>query len=275
MTAFLSRGLVNPSRTSSLHVVAGSGFGSSAVRSKAKRYSTFAPMDPYYIKSLENKLDGMKWPAKAEWPFTAAHLTRWDEADDAIFYDTPRFVQHIDDRAQEALAKHYHHVLTEGADVLDLCSSWVSHFPPESLGPKLGTVVGLGMSELELTRNKRLSRYVVQDLNTTPTLPLEDASFDFVVNAVSIDYLNRPLEVCTDIKRVLRPGGMAVMAFSNRCFPTKAVQVWLDKSETARLEVVATYFHCAGFEPDKISAFDITDRVNGHDPMYIVCATKA
>ena len=73
-----------------------------------------------------------------------------DESDDGDFYSAPRFVHHIDDHAQEALAKHYHHIFFEGADVLDLCSSWVSHFPGEAVGPKLGRVAGLGMSELEL-----------------------------------------------------------------------------------------------------------------------------
>jgi SAM-dependent methyltransferase len=213
----------------------------------------------------------MTWPAK--WPFSAAHLKRTDETEDASFYDTPRFVHHIDDHAQEALAKHYHHIFTEGAEVLDLCSSWVSHFPSEEIGPVLGDVVGLGMSELELKENKRLSRFVVQDLNKNPVLPFEDESFDFVVNAVSIDYLIRPLEVCTEIKRVLRPGGTAVMAFSNRCFPTKVVQVWLSVDESTRLAIVGTYFKCAGFEPDNIAGYDITDK-NGNDPMYIVCATK-
>jgi hypothetical protein len=252
-------------------VAAGLG-GSVATCIDSSRTFCTAPTDPDYLESLHNKLGGMKWPAK--WPFTAAHMARSDETEDASFYDTPRFVHHIDDRAQESLAKHYHHVFTEGADVLDLCTSWVSHFPSEEIGPKLGTVVGLGMSEAEMKENKRLSRFVVQDLNKTPELPFEDASFDFVVNAVSIDYLVRPLEVCTEIKRVLRPGGTAVMSFSNRCFPSKVVKVWLSVDESTRLAIVGTYLNCAGFDPDTIAAYDITDREDGNDPMYVVCATK-
>jgi len=42
----------------------------------------------------------------------------------------------------------------------------------------------------------------------------------------SVDYLNRPLEVFTEMHRVLKPGGRAIMSFSNRCFPTKAIALW-------------------------------------------------
>ena len=54
-----------------------------------------------------------------------------------------------------------------------------------------------------------------------PRLPYEDNSFDVVTNAVSVDYLTRPLEVFREMHRVLKPGGQAIMSFSNRCFPTK------------------------------------------------------
>jgi hypothetical protein len=37
----------------------------------------------------------------------------------------------------------------------------------------------------------------VRDLNTQPQLPYEDNSFDVITNAVSVDYLNKPLEART------------------------------------------------------------------------------
>jgi SAM-dependent methyltransferase len=52
-------------------------------------------------------------------------------------------------------------------------------------------------------------------------LPYEDNSFDVITNAVSVDYLTKPLEVFREMHRVLKPGGQAIMSFSNRCFPTK------------------------------------------------------
>ncbi|GAB2221331.1 hypothetical protein Droror1_Dr00012506 [Drosera rotundifolia] len=65
--------------------------------------------------------------------------------------------------------------------MLDMCSSWVSHFPA---GYKQERVVGLGLNEEELRRNRVLTEYVVQDLNVNPQLPFEDRSFDVIINVV-------------------------------------------------------------------------------------------
>jgi hypothetical protein len=63
-------------------------------------------------------------------------------------------VTHIDDQAIEALTKYYSEVLppsnTPGVAILDMCSSWVSHYPP---GYKQEKIVGMGMNEDELKRN--------------------------------------------------------------------------------------------------------------------------
>ena len=43
-----------------------------------------------------------------------------------------------------------------GADVLDICSSWVSHYPQNL---KLGRVAGTGMNERELRANTQLTEF--------------------------------------------------------------------------------------------------------------------
>ena len=82
------------------------------------------------------------------------------------------------------------------------------------------------MNAEELAANPRLSRWFVQNLNGDPTLPLADDSVDAAMICVSIQYLQRPVEVLGEVARVLRPGGPVVISFSNRCFWTKAVAVW-------------------------------------------------
>ena len=77
-----------------------------------------------------------------------------------------------------------------GDDVLDIASSWVSHYPKEDVW-KGGRVVGLGMNEYELSQNQQLTEYKVKDLNEDPVLPFDDASFDKITIVVSIDYLNK------------------------------------------------------------------------------------
>ncbi len=44
-----------------------------------------------------------KWPEK--WPFRPEDFLRYDESDDSVFYDAPRFVYHIDDGAVKALTE--------------------------------------------------------------------------------------------------------------------------------------------------------------------------
>ena len=106
--------------------------------------------------------------------------------------------------------------------MLDLMSSWVSHFrrPPRRL-------VAVGMNGAELAANPHAADWIVSDLNDQPTLPFDDDSFDDAVCCVSVDYLIRPIEVFAEVGRVLRPGGRFVVTFSNRCFPTKAIRGWL------------------------------------------------
>jgi len=122
-------------------------------------------------------------------------------------------VYHIDDYAVQALTKYYENNLAADDDVLDICSSWVSHYPRDWKG---GNVVGLGMNEFELKQNKQLKSYVVKDLNRDPTFPFDNESFDKVTCVVSIDYLNKPRQIFSEIARVLRPGGAALISMSNR-----------------------------------------------------------
>ena len=102
-------------------------------------------------------------------------------------------------------------------------SSWVSHLPEDVA---YASVVGHGMNEEELAANPRLSRWFVQDLNIEPALPLGDGEFDGACLCVSVQYLQRPVDVFREVGRVLRPGAPFVVSFSNRCFPTKAVAIW-------------------------------------------------
>ena len=86
----------------------------------------------------------------------------------------------------------------------------------------------------------------MHDLNADPRLPFENESFDAAVCCVSVDYLTRPVEVFTDIARVLRPGAPFVITFSNRLFPTKAIRGWLESTDEQHCEIVADYFRLSG-----------------------------
>jgi SAM-dependent methyltransferase len=173
-------------------------------------------------------------------PFPPGFFDRADESADAHFYSWPRLVTHIDEGAIAAVGALYAELGLEG-DVLDIMSSWVSHF---QRAPAQLTVLGMNLAEL--AANPQASARVVHDLNAQPELPFADASFDAVVCCVSVDYLTQPIEVFRDVARVLRPGGPFVCTFSNRCFPTKAIRGWLYSSDEEHCGIVAEYFRRSG-----------------------------
>ena len=131
----------------------------------------------------------------------------------------------------------YGEILPAHGRVLDLMSSWRSHLPHAGLGQ----VTGLGMNAAEMADNPQLDTWLVHNLNREPRLPFDDASFDAVVCAVSVQYLVAPVEVFTEVRRVLVPGGPLVVSFSNRCFPTKAVAIWLANGDEIHRALVRGY----------------------------------
>lgn len=134
-----------------------------------------------------------------EWFFERA-----DDRGDDVFYRPARLVTHIDDGAVAAVGALYDELGLTGR-VLDLMSSWVSHFrvPPKEL-------VVLGMNAEELAANPAATERIVHDLNADPRIPVPDEDVDGVVCCVSVDYLIRPVEVLAEAARVLRPGGRLV-----------------------------------------------------------------
>jgi SAM-dependent methyltransferase len=196
-----------------------------------------------------------------------AAFTRHDESPDEQFYSFPRKVVHIDDGAIAALGQLYAEVLPRGGRILDVMSSWRSHLPD---AVPLSEVVGLGMNAEEMADNPQLTRFVVHDLNRDPRLPFALQAFDGAVCAVSIQYMIQPVPVFREIRRVLRAGAPFVLSFSNRCFPTKAVAVWLGGSDEEHVELVSAYFRAAG----GFTAVTAEDRSlgDGGDPLYAVWA---
>jgi SAM-dependent methyltransferase len=215
----------------------------------------------------------------------ANQRTKLDPSDDTVFYSLPRFVTHVDEGFIDRLTNLYRERLKPNTRILDMMSSWVSHLPEEI---EFASVEGHGMNEEELAKNSRLNSYLIQDLNQNPKLPFEDKQFDAVLNCVSIQYLQYPDAIFYEIHRILKPGGIAIISFSNRMFYQKAIAAWRDNSESGRVELVKRYFDSVK-NASGIPGFSQTETIShrsnapaflqmlgmaGGDPFYAVIAYR-
>lgn len=198
-----------------------------------------------------------------------------DSTDDALFYSQPRFVTHVDAAFIQRLTALYRQTLKPQTKILDLMSSWVSHLPTDM---QFAEVVGHGLNAEELARNKRLDRYFVQNLNKDLHLPCADGEFAAVLNTVSVQYLQYPEAIFAEMARVLQPGGIAIISFSNRMFPQKAIEAWRNGGDEQHLELVSSYIRAtSGLSEPRLVAHrggGMMPWLSFTDPFFAVLATK-
>ena len=209
-------------------------------------------------------------------------FARQDSRPDASFYRAARFVDHLDSNAIARMRSFYRQCIPPSARILDLMASWHSHLP-EDIAP--ACVIGLGLNAEELAANPVLDQALVQDLNVDPRLPFADASFEAVICSLSVEYLVEPQAVFREIARLLCPGGVLAVTFSNRWFPPKVVRLWPALHEFERPGLVLEYFLESGLYRDLASCSlrglprpgndRHADRLHLSDPLHGVWGYRA
>jgi len=205
--------------------------------------------------------------------------TKLDDTDDTLFYDYPRFVTHVDAGFIQQLTDLYRAHLQPEFLVLDLMSSWVSHLPEEI---QFEQVIGHGLNAKELAKNPRLDDFFIQNLNQELKLPQTDCTFDAVLIAVSVQYLQYPEAIFSEIYRVLKPNGVVIVSFSNRMFYQKAIQAWRDGSDNQHLQLVQSYIRAVeGLSDPQVIANQTSQStflsrigLGGGDPFFAVLARR-
>jgi hypothetical protein len=211
---------------------------------------------------------------------TPEQRSKLDPGNDVDFYAFPRFVTHVDDSFIDRLTQLYREHLQPETRILDLMSSWVSHLPAEI---DFAHVEGHGLNREELAKNPRFDHYFVQNLNHDQALPFPDQDFDAVLIAVSVQYLQYPEAVFREIARILKPGGLTIVSFSNRMFYQKAIAAWRDGTDASHIQLVKSYFQSVGAfgKPEivikpghSLPALLQLMGMAGSDPFYAVLAQK-
>ena len=172
-----------------------------------------------------------------------------DIVDDQIFYQQPRYVHHLSNSFRTRLTSLYLDYLLNHHVILDLMSSWVSHLPSNIRYKK---IIGHGLNEAELSSNKRLDSFWVQNLNKTQNMPIEDSSIDVGLIVAGWQYLQYPEKVSLELSRIIKPDSLLIISFTNRAFWTKAPNIWTYSSEEKRIEYVTSVLMANGWRIEKI-----------------------
>ena len=185
----------------------------------------------------------LKGPANTDYGDDTEGLSRIDNDNDAVFYHMPRWVQHLDAVALDTINKLYRRLIPAGGEVLDIMASHDSHLQDIDIN----TLYVLGMNQQELSANKAANVSFMHNLNQEPVVMLTDESVDAVVCTASIEYLTNPIGILAEIRRVLKQDGIFIVTFSNRWFPTKAIQIWTELHEFERVGLVTQWMANTGF----------------------------
>ena len=205
---------------------------------------------------------------------------------DAVFYARDHWAADLDERAlrtiRDLVADLGRSVSGgEAPVVLDLLAGWRSHLP---LDRPWGRVVGLGVNPNELAENPSLTDRIVHDVNRTPRLPLDPATFDLVLNVISVEQLTRPDEIFGEVSRVLKPGGVFAVLLSDRSLAPPGADCWNAESDEGRVDQVRRLMaETPCLQPARVRYFKGAPRARDDryarqaihaDPVYAIIARK-
>ncbi|CAP56251.1 class I SAM-dependent methyltransferase [Gluconacetobacter diazotrophicus] len=202
--------------------------------------------------------------------FHPAAFTVASDEPDASFFARRDPGPLMDPGAQSAVTALYHTLVAEGADVLDLMAGPDSHLPRDAT---YGSVIGIGLDADAMADNPRIGHRIVQDLNATPTLPLPDDAVDVACLCDVAPYLRQPMATLAEIRRVLRPGGVVIVTFSDRVIAGKAVALWQALDSTDRRRLLTILLQRAGFAGiDSGEVHPPADTPSWRDTVYAITA---
>ena len=201
---------------------------------------------------------------------TQLDRSKIDPSSDANFYARPNLVTHADEQFIAQVTNLYNdvflssssaaaaammnnnsnnHCKSEGLIVLDIMSSHVSHIPAGAPLARLD-VHGMNGQELEVNPARRQTNgaMMLRNLNDNPSFLglAETAVYDLVLCCCSVQYLQEPEQVFAEVGRLLKPGGTVVVTFTNRFFPQKALNGWIERAMKERARLVTDYLRAAG-----------------------------
>ena len=170
---------------------------------------------------------------------------RFPKPAEPLGFDGERFVSGLLGNALsgDIESEHYHRYLFAlqfcgGKDVLDIASG--EGYGSFCLGQVASSVVGVDANAgaVDFANRNYLSERVSFKAGTAQSIPIADASIDVVVSFETLEHFTEHEEFASEVRRVLRPGGLLVISSPNRTVYTEEANYkneWhlreLDRSE--------------------------------------------
>ena len=199
-----------------------------------------------------------------------------DSSVDTIFYNSPRFVYHVDQQFRNKLTALYSEYIAPDSVILDFMSSWISYLPNRTFSK----VIGHGLNEAELQANKQLNEYWIQDINVIQDLQISSNSIDYCLVVAGWQYLQYPEHIASELYRITKPGGSIIVSFTNRAFWSKSPNIWLESTDQQRIEYVVSILSSQGWNTKSIINENTRSNNllgifrNQSDPFYSIISIK-
>lgn len=207
----------------------------------------------------------------------------------------------ISPEAIEVLQNHFSFYLKNGDAILELGAAENSYLP-STLQPSRH--VGISLSPDLMSQNPSLTDRLTIDLNDViPEIGIADSqmsslgegTFDAVIVTNTVDFLTRPREVFRSVFRLLKPGGVCMVAFVNKdaytgTFGPAQTKMWEQFNDDQHIWCTGSFFQFSaedgwvglkGFDISPAAAKEkkgLLDQLNKGDKpmnMYVVQASKA
>lgn len=160
----------------------------------------------------------------------------------------------MDEEAVTALKNHYSFYLRDGMSVLELGAAENSYLP-ENL--RLSRHVGVGLNQELMDQNKALTEPpVVMDLAdvTDDEMGLRNEgrlgdadTYDAILFTNTLEFLTKPREVMKSCWRLLKPGGIVLVAFLDRealkdSFGEAQTKMWRNYNDDQHMWMMGSFF---------------------------------
>lgn len=209
-------------------------------------------------------------------------FSRLDAGNDCVFFKQPSFTPFWDRVALQQVTDQYNRLIPQHSSILDLMAG--VHSPLQESDIRVARLTCAGLNQLELDKNPICRDRQVLDVNSISAMPFNDHRFDVVLIHAAIEYVINPHMLFSEIARVLKPGGKAIISFSNRSVVEKTIRLWSAAHEFERPAIVLSYlrstsvfenFHSYSirgqFRPEDD---ELTHRLLHSDPVYVIWAQK-